>query len=375
MLAEQLDLVTRNPDVDVAVVTFHAGVSLDRPAAGDPPSAVVVREHADGIVHCVRVPRAVEPDDFVVVHESHVTQAPEGSEERTQCLGLCLIMMDWAASGLSTDQRDFVASVLGDDVEFVSDMSWGQVDTRVLRVMSGATSFVVKAAGHGNHHIGREISAHETRTGPLLSRDLCGRLVAADRKSNALITTFVPGELVEGTPAELAPDVHAQAGALLRAFHGQSARLDDDYEARATDQALRRLGQDHRIARHVADRAREILVGYSPRPVLVVPTHGDWHPRNWVFDGTQVRVIDFGRFAYRPAATDLCRLAVQQWRSVPSLETAFMSGYVEDPRDPEVWSIDLVREAVGTAVWAYQVGDEPFEQQGHRMLLAAIERF
>ncbi len=284
-------------------------------------------------------------------------------------------MTDWAASGLRTDQRDFAASVLGDDLELRSDMSWGQTDTRVLRMTAGAKDFVIKAAGPSNHHIGREISAHETRTAPLRSRDLCGRLVAADRESNVLITTFVPGELVEGTPAELAPDVYEQAGALLRAFHSQAARLDDEYEARATDQALRRLDQNHRIASDIADRAREILTGYRPRPIPVVPTHGDWQPRNWVFDGTRLRVIDFGRFDYRPAATDLCRLAVQQWRSAPGLEIAFMSGYLADPRDPEVWGIDLLREAVGTAVWAFHVGDELFEQQGHRMLREAIEHF
>ncbi len=94
-----------------------------------------------------------------------------------------------------------------------------------------------------------------------------------------------------------------------------------------------------------------------------------------MFDGTQVRVIDFGRFDYRPAATDLCRLAVQQWRSMPGLEIAFMSGYVDDPRDREVWGIDLLREAVGTAVWAHQVGDDPFEQQGQRMLREALQHF
>ena len=30
------------------------------------------------------------------------------------------------------------------------------------------------------------------------------------------------------------------------------------------------------------------------------------------------------------------------------------------------------REAIGTAAWAYQVGDRPFEEQGHRMIAAAL---
>lgn len=283
-------------------------------------------------------------------------------------------MSGWDSGLLSDAQRRFVSSHLVTP-ELVSDMSWGQVDTRVLHVRDGATEFVVKAAGGGNHHIGREISAHENATAPLLRIDRCSRLVAADRAANVLVTTFVPGDLVEGTSAELSADLHAQAGALLRAFHDQHPRLDDDYESRATDQALSRLNQDHRITLDVADRAREVLETYIPRPIVVVPTHGDWQPRNWVVDCGRLRVIDFGRFDYRPAATDLCRLAVQQWDEAPDLESAFLRGYGSDPRDPEVWRLDLLREAVGTAVWAYQVGDEAFEAQGHRMLAAAIARF
>lgn len=35
----------------------------------------------------------------------------------------------------------------------------------------------------------------------------------------------------------------------------------------------------------------------------------------------------------------------------------------------------LLREAVSTAAWAYQVGDEAFEKQGHRMLAETLEDF
>jgi hypothetical protein len=66
---------------------------------------------------------------------------------------------------------------------------------------------------------------------------------------------------------------------------------------------------------------------------------------------------------------------VQQWRGRPELEQAFLGGYGTDPRSHNVWRIDLLREAVGTAVWAFQVGDEAFEDQGHRMLREALERW
>lgn len=107
----------------------------------------------------------------------------------------------------------------------------------------------------------------------------------------------------------------------------------------------------------------------------VVPTHGDWHPRNWLIDQGIVRVIDFGRFAMRPASTDLTRLAAQQWNGHPELEAAFFDGYGDDPRDPELWRLEALRQAVGTACWAHKVGDEAFEQQGHRMLVEALAAY
>lgn len=277
-------------------------------------------------------------------------------------------------TGLSTAQLEVVERTLG-DVTLVADMSWGQVDTRVLRVRRHDTDYVVKAAGPRNHHIGREISAHETATAPLVQRGWCARLVAADRDAHVLISTFVPGDLVEGTPGEHEAGIHRQAGEALRAFHDQAASTDDEWDARMTAQTLARLDQPHRIVQDVEDRARAILQAARPQRTTVVPTHGDWQPRNWVFDGIRMRVIDFGRFDHRPAATDLCRLAVQQWRTEPGLETAFLEGYGRDPREPEAWRLQLLREAVGTAVWAHQVGDQPFEAQGHRMLDEALARY
>lgn len=35
----------------------------------------------------------------------------------------------------------------------------------------------------------------------------------------------------------------------------------------------------------------------------------------------------------------------------------------------------VVHEAIGTAAWAHQVGDEAFENQGHRMIAEALELF
>ena len=187
-----------------------------------------------------------------------------------------------------------------------------------------------------------------------------------------LVTAYLPGDLVEGQAAEWVEDTYRQAGVLLARLHGQAARPAPGHEAEADARALAWLDQPHRIDAATVDRLRAVLTTGERPLTTLVPTHGDWQPRNWLLHEGRVRVIDFGRFDWRPAATDLARLAAQQFRGRPGLERAFLDGYGTDPRDPEGWRLIRVREAIGTAAWAYQFGDEEFEQQGHRMIRDAL---
>jgi hypothetical protein len=283
-------------------------------------------------------------------------------------------VIEWDDGLLEELDKEFVELHLNEP-ELVEDMSWGLVDTKVLRVRSARDDFVVKTADLGNHHIGREITAHESFTAPLVRIGRTSRLIAADRAQSILITSFQQGDLMQGTSHELDYDLHVQAGATLCALHEQNARVDVDYERRATEKTLATLDRRHRIDPRVESVARRLLARYEPKPITVVPTHGDWQPRNWLVNDGQLCVIDFGRFDYRPAATDLCRLAVQQWATSSVLEAAFLEGYGSDPRDTDVWLMNLLREAIGTAVWAFGVGDEAFESQGHWMLEQALLRY
>ncbi len=280
----------------------------------------------------------------------------------------------WDAGALSDAQFTRVGTWLRSP-RLIRDMSWGLVDTTVLHVRDDDTQVVVKSAGPTNHHIGREITAHESHTAALTATGSTGRLIAADRDLNVLLIEYLDGELVEGTEHEHDPDTHEQAGRLLRALHADPAGTDDQYEHRATNRSMVWLDAEHQIDPATEESVRGILNRHHPRPVTVVPTHGDWQPRNWLIDDGKVKVIDFGRFDFRPAHTDLCRLAVQQWRTDPALEAAFLTGYGSDPRHSDLWPMALLREAIGTAVWAHQVGDHAFEAQGHRMLRDALTLF
>lgn len=256
--------------------------------------------------------------------------------------------------------------------ELVADHSWGSTDTVVLHVRDRGRDLVIKAGGPRNHHIDRELRAHQEFTGPLVAGGRAARLLRADRELKVLVTEYLPGDLVEGTDAEWLQETYRQAGEILAELHSQASRLAPEYEADADARALEWLEQPHRIDAETVGRLRAALTAGGRRVTTLVPTHGDWQPRNWLVEDGHVRVIDFGRADWRPAATDLARLAAQQFRGHPELEQAFLAGYGDDPRDPVTWRMILIREAVGTAAYAHRIGDDAFESQGQRMIRDAL---
>lgn len=282
--------------------------------------------------------------------------------------------MGWDDSGLTEDQVAFCRRVLPGS-RIVADDSWGLLDTRVLHVRGPSGDHTVKASGPANTHFPRELEAHRRWTTSLVEHGDTSRLVAVDETARVLVLDRLPGHLALGTPEEHDPEVHRQAGALLRRFHDQAARVDHDFLPAEQRKALASLTARHRIPPETVERTRAALLSHEPGPVTLVPTHGDWHPRNWIVHGRRLHAIDFGRFALRPAPLDLTRLAVLHWQADPGLEDAFFAGYGDDPRDPALWRWFQLREAVGTAVWAFAVQDEVFEAQGHRMLADALAAF
>jgi hypothetical protein len=250
----------------------------------------------------------------------------------------------------------------------VADHSWGHVETTVLEMVHDGVRLAVKAGGVSDHHIAREVHAHLHWLQPWTSMGRAPVLMRFDAKAKLLVTRWLPGELVVGTAWADDPATYRQAGRLLAMLHAQVAVGDGEFEARENGKALAWLGQEHRIDADAEQRLRAEIASWPTPTVVVVPTHGDWQPRNWLVHGGVVSVIDFGRAALRPAMSDFARLAAQDFRRDPILESAFLDGYGRDPRDPAGWHRNRVREAIGTAVWAYQVGDTAFEAQGHRMI-------
>ncbi|GAA1378390.1 aminoglycoside phosphotransferase family protein [Luteococcus sanguinis] len=252
----------------------------------------------------------------------------------------------------------------------VADMSWGLVDTVVQHHRWHGGEVVVKAAGPGNHHIGREITGREQWCRPWHGRIGC--LLHASPELNVIAVEYLPGVLVQDSTEALDPELHRQAGELLARFHRQASRQDPHHELSLDARALRWLEGPHRIAPAAERLLRERIAAHAHPVATLVPTHGDWQERNWLVHQGRLFVIDLGRFDWRPAATDLVRLDRREWRDRPELAEAFVKGYGSDPRQASGWERINLREAVGTVCWANQVGDEAFEAHGFTHLAECL---
>jgi len=274
--------------------------------------------------------------------------------------------------GITDEQRRLLASWLG-SYAVVRDYSWPLQDTNVLHVVtpSGA-GFIVKASTT-SHHIRREIAAHAGGFKGLHGR--VPTLLHACAQAGILVTEFLPGTLVEGTSAEDDPETYRQAGALLGRLHrpaGASAHYATALEkkTRAWMDGAHALLPGAQLTSLVQE-----LDSLNPGAVELVTTHGDYQPRNWLQDNGQVKIIDFGRADSRPWVHDLVRLSHQQFLGRPDLADAFHDGLGRKvgAADMDMWRLENLNQAIGTVVWAHQVGDTAFEQSGRDMVERVLE--
>ncbi len=130
---------------------------------------------------------------------------------------------------------------------------------------------------------------------------------------------------MQGSSSADDAETYRQAGALLAAFHQQATRVSHGDEAEMDARSLPWLDSDHRISPETEAQLRRVINSHDQPATDLVPTHGDWQ-----------------------------------------------EGYGADPREVAAWARTLLREAIGTACKAHQVGDVLFEQQGHRMIEQAL---
>lgn len=256
--------------------------------------------------------------------------------------------------------------------QLVSDLSWPLQDTTVLRIKGAGDDMVVKASAT-SHHIQREIWAHEGHLNHMTG--VVPALLHADYDAGILVTRYLPGDLLLGTPDERSATTYRQAGALLARFMvgmGDS----DDYMSHHIEKARGLVDRAAGLApaSHLR-RAGSDLDAMLPMTVPLVLTHGDYQPRNWLHSASgELLLIDFGRASPRHWTSELPRLESTAFDD-RTLRDAFFDGLGFEPasEDAAVHHLERLGMALGTIVWAHDIGDHVFEEEGRGMLAQALE--
>lgn len=260
-----------------------------------------------------------------------------------------------------------LAREVAGEITDVADCSWQRDSSAVWRLTSASgVCWYLKRHSSGRFHE-REVAALQGWARALGPRRV-PELAAADPDLLVMVVTAVPGQPVLGSrlSADEESEVHGQAGLLL-------ARLRESPVPPGADAGASRLIS--RVDRHL-DQAGGLLtsaqralardcasrLAYLGPHVPAVASHGDFQPRNWLWDPAAGRlgVIDWERAEPAAAVRDLVRLEYGPWDRRPDLREAFLAGYgrVLTAEEHEMLACHAVLDALSGLVWGTANDDD-----------------
>ncbi|MEV1047573.1 phosphotransferase [Streptomyces sp. NPDC049916] len=215
---------------------------------------------------------------------------------------------------------------------------------------------------------------------PALGHSRAPQLIDSRAEDLAMLLTVAPGAPVTGldVPSASWRSVHEQAGTLCARLHtpgtldtGGQAEAEDALRA-AADGVEKHLG---RAGYRLTGDEQQLVRGYAARlrrigPVPVGYVHGDNQPKNWLWSGSAVALVDFERA--RPAACvqDLTILAATEWLDHPDRERSFLQGYGRGLTGAERNALRCLTalDAANCLAWGPDNGDPEVTARGRRTL-------
>ncbi|MEW2399996.1 aminoglycoside phosphotransferase family protein [Streptomyces sp. NPDC046862] len=240
--------------------------------------------------------------------------------------------------------------------------------------LHGARWFAKQHAGPKLHR--REVDAYGKWT-VALGADRAPELIASDVETCTVLVTAVPGRSLDTLrlPAEQERTAYEQAGELLARHHTAAA---DEPTTKVTeetwDSTAAKLLDD--AAPHVPEHEITLvqaLVKEAPPLLPQVAAHGDYMPKNWMWDETEqrLRVIDFERAELQPAARrDFSRLRYRILLQRPDLLAAFHHGYGRQLTEQELAACRAYAalDALDSLSWGITHRDIGLVDEAHTML-------
>jgi hypothetical protein len=238
----------------------------------------------------------------------------------------------------------------------------------------GARWFAKQHAGAKLHR--REVDAYRKWT-VCLGADRAPELIAADTQTRSVLVTAVSGRSLDTLrlPVGQERKAYEQAGELLARHH--TAATDEpatDVADETWDAIAAKLldGAASYVPEHDIAMVRALAIEALPR-LPHVAAHGDYMPKNWMWDETEqrLRIIDFERAELQPAARrDFSRLRYRVLLQRPDLKAAFHHGYGRQLTDDELTACRTygALDALDSLSWGIQHRDIGLVDEAHTML-------
>lgn len=278
--------------------------------------------------------------------------------------------------------RDFVTETLGENAavtDFSREFGRRSITWRVQA--SDGSAYFAKQHEHRSHYRAELVALTEWVPKLERSADWSAPEVIADSPElGAVIITELPGEILQETDASLDDriEMHRIAGWLAAQIHnldidsgntGPVRLYGPELFATYIEMASPYVDTETlKWVEHITSR-NDLFDG-----LVVVPTHSDYSPRNWLFARTGDRVtlglIDWERARPSFWLQDIYRIAIDHWLKQPELRDAFFEGYGREPSDKEETQLKLIclANAVGSIPWAIEHDDVQFTDFARRAL-------
>ena len=273
------------------------------------------------------------------------------------------------------DLEAFAARAAGPPA-IITDRSWPRDGSRVWELAGpDGERFFLKQHQSPRFHE-REVTAYRLWV-PALDAGRAPRLLASDPGLRAVLITALPGRIARGPHILEAdePEIHRQAGMLLRRLHSASTATAVPETGRVAARAEEHIARAGALLSHEAAelvRCHAARLPETARRLPVVPTHGDVQPKNFLWDprSRRVALIDFERAEPGLAVRDLVRLQYGVWNRRPSLRDAFLNGYGRALTADEQSALrDLAAlDAVSAIWWGSANNDADTVTRGYRTL-------
>jgi Ser/Thr protein kinase RdoA (MazF antagonist) len=284
-------------------------------------------------------------------------------------------------SGLPGPFAALARQVAG-EITDVTDCSWPRNSSAVWRIASASGGcWYLKRHSAGRFHT-REVAALRDWA-QLLGPERAPELAAADPELLIMVITAVPGQpvLELQLSAREEREVHRQAGLLLGRLHESTlapgAGADVSRLTSRLEEYLDQVGglltpAQRALARDCAGR----LAWLGPR-IPAVASHGDFQPRNWLWDpaGSQLGIIDWERAAPAAAIRDLVRLEYGPWDQRPDLCEHFLAGYgrVLTFEEREMLACYAVLDALSGLCWGSANDDDDVVNRAWRTFEKSVD--